>query len=111
MALGYKEIPAIVVEVSKEERLLRSLVENAARRFPIPADLLREIERLKAAGYNNGDIGKKLGISDSLVSNLMTLKRAGEERLITEALNGKIPIWVAIDIAKTGERGNAAGIA
>src|ERR1035438_8571073 len=80
MALGYKEIPAIVVEVSKEERLLRSLVENSARRFPIPADLLREIERLKAAGYNNGDIGKKLGISDSYVSSLMTLKRAGEER-------------------------------
>src|SRR6266852_4755099 len=28
IALGYKEIPAVVVEVSKEERLLRSLVEN-----------------------------------------------------------------------------------
>src|SRR5208337_1928250 len=33
-ALGHKEIPAIVVEVSKEERLLRSLVENMARRLP-----------------------------------------------------------------------------
>ena len=32
MALGYKEIPAMVVEISKEERLLRSLVENMARR-------------------------------------------------------------------------------
>ena len=28
MALGHREIPAIVVQVSKEERMLRSLVEN-----------------------------------------------------------------------------------
>jgi len=34
IALGHKEIPAIVVEVPKEDRLLRSLVENMARRLP-----------------------------------------------------------------------------
>src|ERR1700683_3309757 len=45
MALGYKEIPAIIVEVSKEERLLRSLVENMARRLPPPLALMNEIER------------------------------------------------------------------
>ncbi len=28
IALGHKEIPAIVIDVSKEERLIRSLVEN-----------------------------------------------------------------------------------
>src|SRR3954471_6879439 len=32
-ALGHTEIPAIVVEVSKEDRMLRSLVENMARRY------------------------------------------------------------------------------
>jgi len=31
----------------------------------------------------------------------MTLKKAGEERLLEVALIGKIPIWVAVDIAKT----------
>src|ERR1017187_4793907 len=51
IALGHKEIPAIVVEVSKEERLLRSLVENMARRYPAPLALICEIERLKAADY------------------------------------------------------------
>src|ERR1700733_15877184 len=50
-ALGYTEIPAIVIEISKEERLVRSLVENIARRYPQPMDLIREIERLKAQGY------------------------------------------------------------
>jgi len=45
-ALGYKEIPAIVVEISKEERLLRSLVENMARRLPAPLELINEIQRI-----------------------------------------------------------------
>ena len=50
IALGHKEIPAVVVEVSKEERLLRSLVENMARRQPQPLALMNEIERLKGLG-------------------------------------------------------------
>lgn len=101
IALGHKEIPAIVVEISKEERLIRSLVENIARRYADPMDLLREIERLKQLGYNNVQISQKLDVSDSTVSGLLTLKRAGEERLIQAALSGKIAVWVAIDIAKT----------
>ena len=101
IALGHKEIPAIVVEISREELLLRSLVENIARRYPQPMDLIREIERLKALGYNAHQIGEKLDVSDNLVRGLMTLKNAGEERLLDLALIGKIPIWVAVDIAKT----------
>jgi ParB family chromosome partitioning protein len=100
-ALGYTEIPAIVVEISKEERLLRSLVENMARRFPAASDLLREIERLKAQGYSNVAIGKKLGICDGMVGGFLALKKAGEERLLEAALHGKIPINVAMEIAKT----------
>ena len=49
-----------MVEISREELLLRSLVENIARRYPQPMDLIREIERLKALGYNPHQIGKKL---------------------------------------------------
>jgi len=101
IALGHKEIPAIVGEISKEERLVRSLVENIARRYPAPMDLIREIERLKLKGYSHHQIGKKLGVSDNLVRGLMSLKNAGEERLLQAAVTGKIPVWVAIDIAKT----------
>src|SRR5665213_1489160 len=67
LVLGHKEIPAIVVEVSREERLLRSLVENMARRLPHPLALMNEIERLKAEGYSNVEIGKKLDIADDTV--------------------------------------------
>src|SRR5208282_6919482 len=63
IALGHKEIPAVVVEVSKEDRLLRSLVENMARRLPSPLALMNEIERLKAQGYTNVQIGEKLDIA------------------------------------------------
>jgi len=100
-ALGYTEIPAVVVEVPKEDRLLMSLVENMARRFPSPMDLIYEIERLTEAGYSKLAIGKKLDISDSLVGGLLALKKAGEERLLDAALKGKIPLGVAIEIAKT----------
>ncbi len=100
LALGYKEIPAIVVEVSREERLLRSLVENMARRLPSRLALMNEIERLKADGYSNVEIGKKLDIADGTVGGYIALKKAGEERLLDAAINGKIPLGVAMDIAK-----------
>ena len=99
-ALGYKEIPAIVVEISKPERLLRSLVENMARRFPKPLALLHEIERLKAQGYTNVEIGKKLDIADSYVCGFIALNKAGEERLLDAALAGRIAVSTAIEIAK-----------
>jgi ParB family chromosome partitioning protein len=98
--LGYKEIPAIVVDVPKEERLLRSLVENMARRTPSCLALMNEIERLKAAGYSNVEIGKKLDLPDTTVGGYLHLKKTGEERLLDAALRGVIPIYVAIEIAK-----------
>lgn len=101
IALGFKEIPAIVVQISREDRLLRSLVENMARRLPSPMELFNEIQRLKAQGYNNSAISRKLDISREIIIGLIALKKAGEERLLDAALNGKIPLGVAMDIAKT----------
>jgi ParB family chromosome partitioning protein len=101
LALGHREIPAIVVEVPREERLLRSLVENMARRIPPPLALMNEIERLKAEGYTNVEIGKKLDMADGTVGGYIALKKAGEERLLDAAINGRIPLGVAIDIARS----------
>ena len=101
IALGHKEIPAIVTEISKQELLVRSLVENIARRHPQPLDLIREIERLKALGNTPHQIGQKLDVSDSLVRGYLSLKKSGEERLLEAAVMGKIPMWMAVDIANT----------
>ena len=100
-ALGYEEIPAEVVEISKEDRLLRSLVENMARRAPSAFDLIPEIERLKKLGYTNTVIGKKLDMSDTAISNLLLLCQEGEERLLDETMRGYIPLWIAVEISKT----------
>jgi ParB family chromosome partitioning protein len=100
-ALGYLEIPAMVVELSREERLLRSLVENMARRFSTPAALMKEIERLKECGYSNVQIGRKIGITDTAVGGFLTLQKAGEGRLLDAALTGRVSVGVAIEIAKT----------
>jgi ParB family transcriptional regulator, chromosome partitioning protein len=100
IALGHKEIPAVIVEISKADRLLRSLVENMARRHPVPLALIREIERLKAAGYGNVEIGRKLDIDKAMVAGCIALKKAGEERLLDAATSGRIPLGVAMEIAK-----------
>jgi ParB family chromosome partitioning protein len=101
VALGHKEIPAVVVEVTKEERLLLSLVENMARRFSSPLELLSEIVRLKACGYNNNTISTKLDMDDQTVGGLLALEKAGEKRLLEAALSGKLPLSIAIEIART----------
>ena len=99
-ALGHAEIPAIVTKVSREDAMLMSLVENMARRNASPLDLVEEIERLKLMGHSNVAIGRKLDLSGSTVGDLLALKNAGEGRLLHEAINGSIPLGVAIDIAK-----------
>jgi len=101
LALGFKEIAAIVVSVSKGDRLLMSLAENMARRFPSPMDMVAEIQRLKGEGYTNVVIGEKLDIDNSIVGGLLTLMKSGEDRLVEATMQNKIPIGVAIDIAKT----------
>ena len=100
-ALGYTEIPALVVEATKEDSLLMSLVENMARLPAKPLDLIREIERLKASGHTNTAISRKLDITEKMVSGLLSLSGSGEERLLDAAIKGIIPLGVAIDIAKT----------
>lgn len=85
-ALGHREIPAIVVEVCKEDRLLRSLVEKMAPRMIKPLDPIREIVRLKEQGDSNVQISRKLDIGDTVVGGLLALHKAGEERLLEAAL-------------------------
>ena len=90
----------ILVAVTKEERMLRSLVENIARRTPSPLVLMTEIERLKEQGYSNRQIGTKLDMSEHMVAGYIALKQAGEQRLLDAAVSGRIPLGVAMEIAQ-----------
>jgi ParB family transcriptional regulator, chromosome partitioning protein len=70
------------------------------RRHSAPLAMIHEIERLKSQGYNHSDIARKLDLQRTMVVNLIALKEAGEERLLEAALSGKMPLGVAMDIAK-----------
>ncbi|MCL4850296.1 MAG: ParB N-terminal domain-containing protein [Bryobacteraceae bacterium] len=105
VALGETEIPAIVVDASKEDCFLMSLVENIARRQHSPVELLREISNLKSRGYNTTEIAKKIDLTKSYVVGIAHLLDHGEERLLSAVEKGRIPLSVAMEIANSDEAG------
>ena len=98
--LGQTEIPAVVIEASESDCLVMSLVENIARRTPRPIDVMREIGALRERGYNETEIGHKIGVSSSWVSMIVTLLARGEERLVAAVETGLIPISLAMEISR-----------
>jgi ParB family chromosome partitioning protein len=98
-ALGQQEIPALVVEVSAEDCLVMSLVENLARRHHRAIDLLRDIEGLKERGYSDIIIARKTGLTIEYVKGILRLLENGEQRLVRAVESGQIPVSVAVDIA------------
>lgn len=89
-ALGATDIPAIVVEATREDCFLMSLVENIARRQHSPVELLREISNLKTRGYNTTEIAKKIDLAKSYVSGISHLLDHGEDRLLAAVEKGRI---------------------
>lgn len=98
--LGQTEIPAVVIEASESECLVMSLVENIARRVQRPIDVMNEIGALRKRGYTEADISRKIGITSSWVSMIVTLLERGEERLLSAVETGLIPISLAMEISR-----------
>jgi ParB family transcriptional regulator, chromosome partitioning protein len=98
--LGETEIPAVVIDASESECLVRSLVENIARRQHRPLDIMQEIGSLRERGYTDAEIAEKVGCTQSWVSMINTLLSRGEERLVSAVETGVIPLSLAVDIAK-----------
>jgi ParB family transcriptional regulator, chromosome partitioning protein len=104
MELDQEEIPAFVVEATEHECLIMSLVENIARRQQKPMELLKSVTDLKARGYSNVEIGKKIDLHGSYVGDVVKLIKNGEEGLIRAVESGKVPISVATEIASVGQK-------
>jgi ParB family transcriptional regulator, chromosome partitioning protein len=102
-AAGETEIPAIVVDLSVEDRLLRSLVENLTRRTPSGVELARDLVKMKERGHTNTEIAEMVGVSETYVASLVRLVENAEERLIAAVERGDLPISTAIDIAGTDD--------
>ena len=100
VALGETHIPAIVVQASEVERLLRGVIENIARRQRRPLELLQDIAILRERGYSDQDIAEKTGLSLSYVHEIGELIAKGEERLLIAVETGQMPLSVALYITR-----------
>ena len=103
--LKQDHIPAIVIDADESDCLVMSLVENCARRQHNPIDLMREIGALRQRGYNDRQIGEKIGVSTEYVNMIAGLLEKGEERLVSAVETGVLPLNLAIQISKTDAKG------
>jgi ParB family chromosome partitioning protein len=104
-ALGQSAIPAIVLELSEEDCLVRSIVENVARPLHRGVDLMREVGAMRKRGYSDAEIAQKIGVTPSWVGMIVTLLEKGEEQLITAVDSGVIPLSLAVIIARSDDGG------
>ena len=106
-ALGETAIPALVVNVSDEDAFIMSLAENITRRQCKPLELLSGIQALREKGYDKKDIAAKTGLSVDYVGGILTLFKAGEERLLIAVERGHIPLNAALTILGAGNEDKA----
>jgi len=102
---GEVEIPAIVIEGTKEDLLLMSLAENLARRRHTTVELVREIRVLKERGSNHAEIARKTDLDITYVRGILQLLSKGEERLLQAVEKGQLPISIAMTIATSDDKG------
>lgn len=104
-SLGETEIPAIVMDATKEDLLLMSLIENLARRQHSGIELNKEIRTLKDRGYSYAEIAQKVGMETAHVRGIVQLLNKGEERLLLAVERRQIPLSVAVTIASADDKG------
>jgi ParB family chromosome partitioning protein len=105
MALGQVTIPATVIDASREDQYVMSLVENIARRPPSNKALLREIISLKDRGYGSREIATKLGRDVGYVASIMHLVDRNEAFLVEAVEADRIPVTIALLIASADDPG------
>jgi ParB family chromosome partitioning protein len=103
-ALGQTTVPAIVVDVTRENLLLMSLAENLARKRYTAVELAKEIGAMKDRGHDFAEIARKTDLHVEYVRGIVRLLNKGESRLLAAVENGHIPITIAITIASADDK-------
>lgn len=99
--LGQTMVPAIIKDISTEDALLMSLVENIARRKPTTMETVRQLVILRDRGYREPQIAVKTGIPEPSVYELLHMYDHGEERLLAAVEMGRISVGSAAVIARS----------
>lgn len=100
LKLDQTEIPAMIIEATRDECFVMSLVENLARRNLTSLELIREVGSLRERGYSNAEIAEKIGFSTEYVYSINALLEKGEERLLDAVERGIVPHTIAAEIAR-----------
>ncbi len=98
-ANGSKVVAAIVLDVTREELLLMSLVENLARKRNTTMELAKEIAAMKERGADFAEIARRTNLDVTYVRGIVRLLNKGEDGLLRAVERGQIPISIAITIA------------
>lgn len=100
-ALGETMIPCCVVEANQIDRFLITLTENIARRRHSAVELMNGLQVLKAKGYTTEQIARKTNLDATYVNGILQLLEKGEQRLLQAVEKRVMPLWLAIDIARS----------
>lgn len=98
-------IPAFIIDIDDETAYLMSLIENMARVNPRAGEQFNRIKEMKAEGLTDREISTVTGFSYSWISNITMLIDKAENKLLAAVESGKIPISLAVEIAKTDYQG------
>lgn len=109
--LGASTIPAVVLDLDGPQCLVRGLVENVARRQHSGTELVADVLVLRARGYDDETIGRKIGVSASWVAKIALLLEQGEHRLIAGVEAGQVPLSLAVVIACEPQKEAQAALA
>jgi ParB family chromosome partitioning protein len=109
--LGQTEVPALIRDVTREELLLMSIIENMARARPTTVETVRQLAELRERGYNQEEIGHKTGLSAHYVHEMLFFYDHGEERVLYAVETGKLPLYAGMLIAHQGDGDLQAALA
>ena len=98
--LGETNIPVVVLDITREELLLMSIIENSARSVVSTMDSIADLAILREQGGNCNEIGRQVGMSGKHVGDLLKLYDKGEERLLNAVRNGEITLQTAMIISE-----------
>lgn len=96
-------IPAFIIDVDEDTAYIMSLIENMARVKPRAGEQFHRIKEMMINGISNKDIAKFTGLSVNWINSILMLLNKGENKLLMAIESGRIPLSLAVEIAKADQ--------